>query len=53
MLCFLDLFQILDCNSLKENRKKTLKETAIELNLLTAEQYDQWVRPENMVGDMS
>lgn len=29
---------------------KTLKETAIELNLLTAEQYDEWVRPEKMVG---
>jgi fumarate hydratase class II len=29
---------------------KTLKETAIELGLLTAEQFDEWVRPENMVG---
>jgi fumarate hydratase class II len=29
---------------------KTLKETAIELGLLTAEQFDQWVRPEKMVG---
>jgi fumarate hydratase class II len=27
----------------------TLKEAAIELNLLTAEQYDEWVRPENMI----
>jgi len=32
----------------KEN--KTLKEAAIELQLLTAEQFDQWVRPEDMVG---
>src|SRR5260221_13556727 len=30
---------------------KTLKETAIELGLLTAEQFDQWVRPERTVGD--
>ncbi len=29
---------------------KTLKETAIELGLVTAEQFDQWVRPEKMVG---
>jgi fumarate hydratase class II len=29
---------------------KTLKETGIELGLLTAEQFDQWVRPEQMVG---
>src|SRR5712691_6744065 len=29
---------------------RTLKETAIELGLLTAEQFDQWVRPEKMVG---
>mgnify|MGYP002649666992 CR=1 FL=1 len=28
----------------------TLKETAIKLGHLTAEQFDQWVRPENMVG---
>ncbi|HMX86323.1 MAG TPA: class II fumarate hydratase [Saprospiraceae bacterium] len=28
----------------------TLKQSAIELGLLTAEQYDEWVRPENMVG---
>ncbi|MCG8327520.1 MAG: class II fumarate hydratase [Chitinophagales bacterium] len=28
---------------------KTLKEVAIELGLLTAEQFDEWVRPENMV----
>ena len=29
---------------------KTLKETAIELGLVTAEQFDQWVKPEKMVG---
>lgn len=28
----------------------TLKEAALELELLTAEQFDEWVRPENMVG---
>ena len=27
----------------------TLKEAAIALSLLTAEQYDEWVRPENMI----
>ncbi|WP_276089398.1 class II fumarate hydratase [Pedobacter sp. JY14-1] len=34
----------------KEN--KTLKEAAVELGLLTAEQFDQWVRPEDMVGSL-
>ncbi|WP_164015520.1 class II fumarate hydratase [Pyxidicoccus trucidator] len=29
---------------------KTLKEVAVELGLLTAEQFDQWVRPEAMTG---
>jgi fumarate hydratase class II len=29
---------------------KTLKETAVELGLLTPEQFDAWVRPEDMVG---
>ncbi len=32
------------------HENKTLKETAIELGILTAEQFDQWVKPENMVG---
>ena len=32
----------------KEN--KTLKEAAVELGLLTPEQYDEWVKPEDMVG---
>ncbi|MEK9966559.1 MAG: class II fumarate hydratase, partial [Rhodospirillaceae bacterium] len=27
----------------------TLKEAAIDLGLLTAEQYDEWVKPENMI----
>jgi fumarate hydratase class II len=34
----------------KEN--KTLRETAIELGLLTSEQFDQWVVPKNMVGNL-
>ncbi len=29
---------------------KTLKQSAIELGLLTAEEFDKYVRPENMVG---
>jgi fumarate hydratase class II len=29
---------------------KTLRETAIDLGLVTGEQFDQWVRPEDMVG---
>lgn len=33
----------------KEN--STLKEAAIKLGLLTSEQFDEWVRPENMVGN--
>jgi len=34
----------------KEN--KTLREAAIELGLLTSEQFDAWVRPEKMVGSL-
>ena len=30
--------------------RKTLKEAAVELGLVTPEQFDQWVRPEKMVG---
>ncbi len=30
---------------------KTLKEVAVELGLLTPEQFDEWVVPENMVGN--
>ncbi|MBP7398375.1 MAG: class II fumarate hydratase [Chitinophagales bacterium] len=35
----------------KEN--KTLKETAIALGYLTAEEFDAWVKPENMVGKIN
>ncbi|MNY41966.1 Fumarate hydratase class II [compost metagenome] len=34
----------------KEN--KTLRTAAIELGLLTGEQFDEWVRPEDMVGSL-
>lgn len=34
----------------KEN--KTLREAALELGYLTNDQFDQWVRPEDMVGSM-
>ncbi|QAV24568.1 class II fumarate hydratase [Proteus hauseri] len=30
----------------------TLKEAALKLNYLTAEEFDSWVRPEDMVGSM-
>ncbi|MFI5218177.1 MAG: class II fumarate hydratase [Bacteroidia bacterium] len=29
---------------------KTLKQTAIDLGYVTSEQFDEWVKPENMVG---
>ena len=32
---------------------KTLKATSLELGLVTAEQFDEWVRPEKMVGRSS
>ncbi len=32
---------------------QTLKEVAVELGLVTAEQFDEWVRPEKMVGEES
>lgn len=32
--------------------EKTLKEAAIELGLLTAEEFDKWVVPEDMVGGL-
>lgn len=28
----------------------TLKESALELGVLTSEEFDQWVRPEDMIG---
>ncbi len=34
----------------KEN--KTLREAAVELGYVTNEQFDQWVRPEDMVGSL-
>ncbi|HYG02581.1 MAG TPA: class II fumarate hydratase [Chryseosolibacter sp.] len=34
----------------KEN--KTLREAAVSLGLLTSEQFDQWVKPEKMVGSL-
>lgn len=34
----------------KEN--KTLREAALQLGYLTNEQFDQWVRPEDMIGSM-
>lgn len=34
----------------KEN--KSLKEVAVDLGLLTAEQFDKIVRPEDMVGEL-
>ena len=35
---------------LAHERGKTLRETALELGLVDAEQFDAWVRPEKMVG---
>jgi fumarate hydratase class II len=34
----------------KEN--KSLREAALELGLLTNEQFDAWVRPEDMIGGL-
>lgn len=31
---------------------KTLKQTAIDLGYVTSEQFDEWVKPEEMVGDL-
>ena len=30
----------------------TLKQAAIELGLLTSEEFDEWVVPENMIGEL-
>lgn len=35
---------------LAHEKGTTLREAALELGLVTAEQFDDWVRPENMVG---
>jgi len=32
---------------------KTLKQTALELGYLTADEFDAWVRPEEMVGTIA
>lgn len=32
--------------------KKSLREAALELGLLTNDQFDQWVRPEDMIGGL-
>ena len=34
------------------HENKTLKQVAVELGLLTAEQFDLWVKPEKMVGNL-
>ena len=34
------------------NNGTTLKEEAIRLGYVTAEEYDQWVKPENMIGSL-
>ncbi len=31
---------------------KTLREAAIELGYVTNEQFDQWVKPEDMIGSL-
>jgi NAD-dependent dihydropyrimidine dehydrogenase PreA subunit len=51
----LDLDACTECGRCSDNcpahkTGKTLKDTAVELGLVTAEQFDQWVRPEDMVG---
>ena len=34
--------------ALKENT--SLRQAAVELSLLTSEQFDQWVQPQDMIG---
>ena len=34
------------------NENTTLKEAAIALELLTSDEFDEWVRPEDMVGGL-
>ena len=39
------------CEAVKAHKEGlTLKESALKLGYLTAEQFDQWVKPEDMVG---
>ena len=37
--------------ALKEN--KSLREAAVDLGYLTNEQFDQWVKPEDMIGSLT
>jgi fumarate hydratase class II len=43
-------------NRLKSHRPhkkgQTLKETAVELGYLTAQEFDEWVKPEDMIGGL-
>jgi len=34
------------------NEGTTLRQAALDLGLLTNEQFDEWVRPEDMIGSM-
>ena len=46
-------YLILDAAKIAKTAHKnhtTLKEEAINLGLLTNEQFDEWVRPEDMIG---
>jgi len=51
-LLFFFVFSHLPAKIAKTAHKNgtTLKEEAIKAGLLTAEQFDQWVRPEQMTG---
>ena len=33
-------------------KAQTLKETAVELGYLTAQEFDEWVKPEDMIGGL-
>jgi len=33
-------------------KNQTLKQTAVELGYVTAKQFDEWVRPEDMIGGL-
>ncbi|PJF20121.1 Fumarate hydratase, partial [Paramicrosporidium saccamoebae] len=49
----LQSIQLLDAAKAAKKAHKegtTLKEAALSLNLLTSEQFDQWVRPEDMIS---
>ena len=36
--------------NLAHEKKQTLKEAALETGYLTADEFDAWVKPENMIG---